>query len=202
MNGIDEEVRNIITKEVFICFAKGKFEKAKKILDKLLLQYYNQLEELEIKRLLLHNLAWVEHHISDTEGAKRHITQIREEIEQNVEYIYNNKLKYSKLLNLYVEIYEEEIDQDQYIEIQIFNQSTYSEIGAIGEYVIAKVNVNFKLEEYDEIVESIKYLNDRKSKDNNYEYCIKEIMRELEKHSKVHYKEALNIIKIIHIERR
>jgi hypothetical protein len=193
----EKKIENIITNDVFEFFAQNQFQKGQTLLKKIYLSKYNQIEDLELKRKILHNLAWVEFKLNNIGSAKTYILTIRKEVETDLQYIYTHKLEYGKLLNLYAEIFKNEIGQEEYIEIQIFNAGTYEQISAVGRYALAMSNVYLVKREYSEIVNLIREVYVQE--DEQEKYCIEEILSDLKKYSLEHYKEALAITKITKI---
>ncbi|MBD7912798.1 MULTISPECIES: hypothetical protein [Clostridium] len=174
---IDDEIKSTIINEVFQLFSQEKFQEGRILLHRMYLKYYNKITILHTKRILIHNLAWVEDELGEVDSAKIHIKMIRDEIENDIDYIYSNMLDYCLILNLYCEIFKDEISIDEYKEINIFIANYHHESGSIGREYISLTNVYKVDKRWDDILSLIKTLVEF----NENEYFINEILEELAK---------------------
>jgi tetratricopeptide (TPR) repeat protein len=182
--------------EVFTAFSRNKFDEGKKILKKLYLRYFNNINDLETKRIIEYNLALAEYQTGNKEGAKKYITEIRNEIEKDRNYIELEKINYCRILNLYNETYKEEIDEEDYRWSYNYIAETYKLIGAYGEYAIAISNIYTLDKNYRKTLELLKEVI--KLDDERVGYYSMELLREINDNSL--HNEALELIKKANIK--
>jgi tetratricopeptide (TPR) repeat protein len=190
---MNEEVKNVIMNEVFLgCFAKGNLGKGRKILNKLYLQYNNKINDTETRRLIIYNLAWVEYELDSFDRAKSLIKEIREVIESDGVYLsLDNKVNYFKVLNLYIEAFREEIDDEDYRWIYNYMAVTYENKKEYGEMAIALTNIYALDKEYSKIFDLLKFVV--KLNNEKMSHYSQELLKEI-KDSSLHNK-GLELIK-------
>ncbi|MBD7913478.1 hypothetical protein [Clostridium cibarium] len=176
---IEDEIEHTVVNEVFKLFKEKKFKEAKDLLYEIYLNNYENLIDLSIKRLLIHNLAWAENCLGEISNAEQYILQIKSEIEDDPDYINNNLFDYCLILNLYCEIFKDELSIDEYKEINLFVSNYHHENGSMGREYIALTNVYKVTQKWDDIISLLLNLK----KHNANEYFINEILRELEKNN-------------------
>lgn len=188
---IDEEIQDTIVYEVFRLFSQDKFQEGKELLNKIYVEKYNETEGMYAKRLLLHNLAWVEDELGEKENAKMHIKMLKELVEKEPHYILNNMRDYCLILNLYCEILRDEISDDEYREINLLNAYYHHNDGSLGREYVALTNVYESNGQWDEIVKLIRELREKGEED----YFVESILEELLTKNKEAYIEVTNILK-------
>lgn len=109
-------IKNIIKNEVFKCFGNGEFKEGERILNKLS-KRINENMDTETKRSILHNLAWVQEELGKYEEAKSNILKIKSILNTDEEYIENNKGSYFRTLGLYIELFKDELEKSEKIEL-------------------------------------------------------------------------------------
>lgn len=173
---VEEKIKDIIVNEIFKLFTKGRFSDAKDVLHKLYLDNYKDIKDLAVKRLLIHNLAWVEQKLGEFKNAKMHTKILKQEIESDTNFIENNKFEYCLMLNLYCEVFKDEINTDEYKDINMYIANYHHENNSFGRECIALANVYKADNRWDDIILLIKSLVSYDESD----YFLTEILDELE----------------------
>lgn len=109
-------INSIIKNEVFKCFKNKNFKEGERILIKLS-KRINDNVNTETKRLILYNLAWVQNKLGKCEEAKSNILKIKSLLERDEEYVENNKGSYFRTICLYIELFKNELDKSEKIEL-------------------------------------------------------------------------------------
>lgn len=196
---INEKIERVIMSKVFPSFSErgGKgFEKGKRILNKLYLQYFNSIDDLETKRLIAYNLALAEYQTDNKEGAKKIITEIKNEVEKDNEYIEAEKVNYGRILNLHNELYKSEMNEDELKGSYNKIAQVYKEVGAFEEYAVTIANIYTMDKQYNKTLELLKKVIELK--DEKVSYYSMELLKEIKDNS-LHNK-ALDLIKEANIE--
>jgi hypothetical protein len=176
---IENEIEHTVVNEVFKLFTEKKFKEAKDLLYEIYLNNYENLTNLSTKRLLIHNLAWAENCLGEISNAEQYILQIKSEIEDDPDYINNNMLDYCLILNLYCEIFKDEINIDEYKRINLFVSNYHHETGSLGRECIALANVYLVDSRWDDIISLVLKLK----KHNVNDYFIDGMLEALEKNN-------------------
>ncbi|MDS0528422.1 hypothetical protein NNC19_22290 [Clostridium sp. SHJSY1] len=187
---LEKHIQDIITNDIFKLFTNGKFKEAKLLLNQLYLNNYDDIRSLYTRRLLIHNLAWVENKLGDINSSKKHIKMIKEELELDSNYINTNMLDYCLILNLYCELFKNEISLTEYKEINLFISNYHHQTGNIGRKSVSLANIFLIEKRWDELISLILSLKEQ----NIDEFFIDAILEELEKVNVDIFKKATNLL--------
>ncbi|WP_143314781.1 hypothetical protein [Clostridium sp. HBUAS56017] len=187
---IESKIENTIVNEVFKLFTQDKFQEGKMILKKIYLQSYSHIKSLRVRRLLIHNLAWVEDELGEVESSKIHIKMIKDELENDPDYIDKNISDYCLILNLYCEIFKDEININEYKEINLFISNYHHENGSLGREYVALANVYLIDKKWDNIISLVLKLK----KYNVNKYFIDGMLEALGKHNVYAFHKAYHLL--------
>jgi tetratricopeptide (TPR) repeat protein len=187
---IENIIENTIVNEVFRLFTEKKFEEAQKLLYDMYLHNCNDIPNLSKKRLLIYNLAWVEDELGNNDSAKKYITEIKDEVEKDKNFISDNKLEYYLVLNLYLEIFKHSIDIEEYKEINTRIANFHRETGSLGRECVALANVHLADKRWNDVISLILKLKDHKIN----EYFIDRILESLAKNNIEAFNKAKDLL--------
>lgn len=155
---MDKLINSIVENEVFKCFKDGDFKTGEKILRKLSFRLNN--ESTETKRLVLHNLAWVQEELGRVELAKKNIVIIKDIIENDEEYKRKNIGNYYLVLGLYIELFKNEITVEEKIKInQEKYKSCWDNKKYLAEALLSKFDICFLKDDIEGMVDVIEEIH-------------------------------------------
>lgn len=176
-----------VKKEVFTRFANDQYDEGREVLKKLAF-CINEDSTTEEKRLVFYNLAWVNEYKKDINAAKFYIKNIKNIIENDEEYIKNNKIGYSNVLSLYRDLFSDEITTEEQIKMEIINREVYETKNDVLCMLICDFNIAKLEQDIDSMVWSIESLH--------IQYLITKNKEEKEKYNKVIIQLATELIDI------
>lgn len=180
---MSDSIIEVVKREVFPLFEKGKWEDGAKILRKLSF-VINEKNSTEEKRMVYYNLAWVLDEIGQVELSKRYTLMIKEIVEKDKEYMSTNEEKYYTVLKLYEHHFADEIMS---IEEKIkLNEKIYTvcrkNINTIDQAIVAKQIIYFIKEDYEGVIDLIEMIhNYRVTKKINGEAITPDIIAKIDK---------------------
>lgn len=195
-----------IMEEIYMVWDHVSKEKARTMLKKLLLS--NNLNTIEEKRLVWHNLATISIQIEnekpleekDMNQAKHYSKTLLEMLDNypNYKNTQINRERYCKALNNYAVSHEGEIDTEKLIELHQFCYDVHKDYSCkdIDKYIeklIAEFNVNILKKNFKVVllvVEDILIHNDT----TNYNEILKSFMKDIKNVDYSTYKEVLLLI--------
>jgi tetratricopeptide (TPR) repeat protein len=189
---INKRIEKVIMSEVFTAFSRNKFDEGKKILRKLHLRYFNNINDLETKRIIAYNLALAEYQVGNKEGAKKYISEIRNEVEKDANYIELEKINYCKILNIYNETHKDEMDEKDYRWTYNYIANYYKEIGAYEEYVMAISNIYILDKKFYKLLDFLTEVIKRN--DEKVGYYSSELLKAIDENDSSLHSKALKII--------
>ena len=121
MNTIEAKVRE----EVFSLFAEGEFVKAEKLL-RLISFELTELNTTEEHRLVIRNLAYAYYVNGNIPMAKKHSKLIKEIVDKDKEYQKENLDGYFNVLNIYSEMFKDDLTKEELLQISRTNFEFYA----------------------------------------------------------------------------
>jgi len=175
---------------VCTCFGNGEYEKGRK---KLFVMYNTKLKKLtniEDIRFIIHNLAWVEYYLKNTESARRYITEIKTIFEKNDNYIKNYPSDYCKILDLYNISHTDIISVDEKIDLYKKTYAIFCQTNSPDRYM-ALHNIYDLKKQYDKIPNLLREMLTNIGEHQNF---VSEFLKDLQENDEDSYKESLLIV--------
>lgn len=188
------KIEREIIEKAFVSFGAEDWKGGLKVLRKLYFQYYNNINDLEIKRLIVFNMALAEHQIkAKSENAKKYIKLIKDEIENDdnfKEYRESHEVEYSRVLSIYLEIFIDNITPEEYKKVNIENARCYRSCNQMGDYYISLANAYSVDKNY---IKILRLMRKTLTIDKKVSYSLKELLSCIDENSSLH-KDGLAII--------
>ena len=163
-----------------------------KLLNKLKLKYYYSSDDNLIKIKLLRNLAIILERLNSNDEAITHILDLYDLVTNNEEIKNDFPVEYCRAMNAYTDTFKDKLERELVIKIETENMNIYEKLGLKPDFITAKVNIYFLMEDYENVVNLLLEIHTEEKKD--FVDLINEIETELYKVSSDHYKKYLNII--------
>jgi tetratricopeptide (TPR) repeat protein len=179
-------------------------ESARDLLKKMSLRDFNLLADIEEQRLLLHNLTTTELKTGkkeDLESARFHSKMLKELLENYPNYMddQENRERYARALNNYVECYKENMAKEELVKIYEFCYNTYKDFNydcpsGYLEKIIAKFNLNLTTSKFNMVFECFQDILIHKD-DSQYKEALEGFKKDLKNTDELLYKQMLFIMK-------
>ncbi|NFT08731.1 hypothetical protein FDF26_17070, partial [Clostridium botulinum] len=149
MEKLEEKIENEIRNKVFIgCFSARNEEKGKKILNRLYLQYYHSIENIDTKKIILYNLIYAERTTSNNEKSiQKWVKELKYDMDKDINYKYKKTGDYCDMLSYYCDcnlnISKEKLLQ-YYNFCYVYYKESYENEKTIENYIYMN-NMNFNI---------------------------------------------------------
>lgn len=197
MKELEKKIEHTIKNKVFAeCFAKGNFEVGAKILRKFFFQYYHIISCIEIKRLILYNLMWVEeNYYNNLAIVKIYSERLKNDMDAIPNYKEEQADKYLSMLTCYLDSHKGEIDKKELIYIYEYGYNYYKKIGKTIEKLNFKYNLEITKKNFIEILNIIEDIHSNDI-DMKYKVLLEQILKDIKEINIETYEKALKIIDI------
>ena len=156
-----QNIKTIFNREVMPLIDIGKYNLAEKKLKLIYMENYHELKNLEDKRLIVYNLAWLLAKQNRYDESKFYLLDLKNEMEQNKQYVEEYENKYCNLLMLYIEV-DQDITKEEYCNTCKMLNKYYKKIGAKEHELITEYNLAVVEDNINKINKILKYINDNK----------------------------------------
>lgn len=144
------DIQRIVKEEIFPMLGEGKIDEAEKKLRRLMLTLTDK-NCTEDHRIVLCNIGRMRCLSGDIENAKYYMGRFKEILEKDDKYIEEYRDRYIDYMNLYSEVYEDDLSIDEQIEINNINLENAIINDDTVRIYTAKANIAFLLKDIDEI---------------------------------------------------
>lgn len=167
-------VKNIFNNEIMPLLNMGKYDLAERKLKIIYMENYFKLNDLENKRLIAYNLAWILAKQGRNEEAKHYLLDLKNEMEQDKYYREEYENKYCDLLMLYIEI-DQDITKEEYYNTCKMLNNYYKRINSKEQELITSYNLAIAENNIDEVNKILIYIKENE----NLEFAKKEILSKI-----------------------
>lgn len=144
------DIQKIVKEEIFPMLGEGKIDEAEKKLRRLMLTLMDK-NCTEDHRIVLCNIGRIRYLSGDIENAKYYMGRFKEILEKDDKYIEEYRDRYIDYMNLYAEVYEDDLSIDEQIEINNINlENAIINNDAVRIYT-AKANIAFLTKDIEEV---------------------------------------------------
>lgn len=171
-----QNIKTIFNREVMPLIDIGKYNLAEKKLKLIYMENYHELKNLEDKRLIVYNLAWLLAKQNRYDESKFYLLDLKNEMEQNKQYVEEYENKYCNLLMLYIEV-DQDITKEEYCNTCKMLNKYYKKIGAKEQELITECNLAIVEKDMDKINEILNYT----SNNRKMNFIRKEILSKINK---------------------
>lgn len=183
--GIIKIIRQLVTEDIFKIWDTKGVEYAKIELQKLYFKSYNELKDIEDKRLILWNLIVACRELGDMESVKIYTEQLKKDMDNTPKYKTTDKNWYARMLTAYRDSHENELTKDELIKINMFCYNAYRKYtnpddGNYMNMLVTKFNLTLSLKQYDMVFEVIRIVlhTNKKQHDNILYQMIEDVRKE------------------------
>lgn len=144
------DIQKIVKEEVFPMLSEGKIDEAEKKLRRLMLTLTDK-NCTEDHRIVLCNIGRMRYLSGDIENAKYYMGRFKEILEKDDKYIEEYRDRYIDYMNLYAEVYEDDLSIDEQIEINNINLENAIINNDTVRIYTAKANIAFLTKDIEEV---------------------------------------------------
>lgn len=144
------DIQKIVKEEIFPMLGEGKIDEAEKKLRRLMLTLTDK-NTTEDHRIVLCNIGRMRYLSGDIENAKYYMGRFKEILEKDDKYIEEYRDRYIDYMNLYAEVYEDDLSIDEQIEINNINLENAIINNDTVRIYTAKANIAFLTKDIEEI---------------------------------------------------
>ena len=182
MQNVIQDIKTIFNREVMPLIDIGKYNLAEKKLKLIYMENYHELKNLEDKRLIVYNLAWLLAKQNRYDESKFYLLDLKNEMEQDKSYMEEYENKYCNLLMLYIEVDQDIPKEEYYNNCKMLNQY-YKRIGAKEQELITAYNIAIIEKNTQKINEILIYIN----KNKDVKFARKEILSKIKNKGEEYY---------------
>ena len=143
-------IQQTVKEEIFPMLGEGKIDEAEKKLRRLMLTLTDK-NCTEDHRIVLCNIGRIRYLSGDIENAKYYMGRFKEILEKDDKYIEEYRDRYIDYMNLYSEVYEDDLSIDEQIEINNINLENAIINNDTVRIYTAKANIAFLTKDIEEI---------------------------------------------------
>lgn len=143
-------IQQTVKEEIFPMLGEGKIDEAEKKLRRLMLTLTDK-NTTEDHRIVLCNIGRIRYLSGDIENAKYYIGRFKEILEKDDKYIEEYRDRYVDYMNLYAEVYEDDLSIDEQIEINNINLENAIINNDTVRIYTAKANIAFLTKDIEEV---------------------------------------------------
>ena len=143
-------IQQTVKEEIFPMLGEGKIDEAEKKLRRLMLTLTDK-NTTEDHRIVLCNIGRMRYLSGDIENAKYYMGRFKEILEKDDKYIEEYRDRYIDYMNLYAEVYEDDLSIDEQIEINNINLENAIINNDTVRIYTAKANIAFLTKDIEEI---------------------------------------------------
>lgn len=143
-------IQQTVKEEIFPMLGEGKIDEAEKKLRRLMLTLTDK-NTTEDHRIVLCNIGRIRYLSGDIENAKYYMGRFKEILEKDDKYIEEYRDRYIDYMNLYAEVYEDDLSIDEQIEINNINLDNAINNNDTARIYTAKANIAFLRDDIEEI---------------------------------------------------
>ena len=144
------DIQKIVKEEIFPMLGEGKIDEAEKKLRRLMLTLTDK-NCTEDHRIVLCNIGRIRYLSGDIENAKYYMGRFKEILEKDDKYIEEYRDRYIDYMNLYAEVYEDDLSIDEQIEINNINLENAIINNDTVRIYTAKANIAFLTKDIEEV---------------------------------------------------
>lgn len=143
-------IQQTVKEEIFPMLGEGKIDEAEKKLRRLMLTLTDK-NTTEDHRIVLCNIGRIRYLSGDIENAKYYIGRFKEILEKDDKYIEEYRDRYIDYMNLYAEVYEDDLSAVEQIEINNINLENAIINNDTVRIYTAKANIAFLTKDIEEV---------------------------------------------------
>ncbi len=143
-------IQQTVKEEIFPMLGEGKIDEAEKKLRRLMLTLTDK-NTTEDHRIVLCNIGRMRYLSGDIENAKYYMGRFKEILEKDDKYIEEYRDRYIDYMNLYAEVYEDDLSIDEQIEINNINLENAIINDDTARIYTAKANIAFLTKDIEEV---------------------------------------------------
>lgn len=143
-------IQQTVKEEIFPMLGEGKIDEAEKKLRRLMLTLTDK-NTTEDHRIVLCNIGRIRYLSGDIENAKYYMGRFKEILEKDDKYIEEYRDRYIDYMNLYAEVYEDDLSIDEQIEINNINLENAIINNDTVRIYTAKANIAFLTKDIEEV---------------------------------------------------
>lgn len=143
-------IQQTVKEEIFLMLGEGKIDEAEKKLRRLMLTLTDK-NTTEDHRIVLCNIGRIRYLSGDIENAKYYMGRFKEILEKDDKYIEEYRDRYIDYMNLYSEVYEDDLSIDEQIEINNINLENAIINNDTVRIYTAKANIAFLTKDIEEV---------------------------------------------------
>lgn len=143
-------IQQTVKEEIFPMLGEGKIDEAEKKLRRLMLTLTDK-NCTEDHRIVLCNIGRMRYLSGDIENAKYYMGRFKEILEKDDKYIEEYRDRYIDYMNLYAEVYEDDLSIDEQIEINNINLENAIINNDTVRIYTAKANIAFLTKDIEEV---------------------------------------------------
>ena len=143
-------IQQTVKEEIFPMLGEGKIDEAEKKLRRLMLTLTDK-NTTEDHRIVLCNIGRMRYLSGDIENAKYYMGRFKEILEKDDKYIEEYRDRYIDYMNLYAEVYEDDLSIDEQIEINNINLENAIINNDTVRIYTAKANIAFLTKDIEEV---------------------------------------------------
>ena len=143
-------IQQTVKEEIFLMLGEGKIDEAEKKLRRLMLTLTDK-NTTEDHRIVLCSLSRIKYITGDIENAKYYMGRFKEILEKDDKYIEEYRDRYIDYMNLYAEVYEDDLSIDEQIEINNINLENAIINNDTVRIYTAKANIAFLTKDIEEV---------------------------------------------------
>ncbi|WP_195515397.1 hypothetical protein [Paraclostridium bifermentans] len=143
-------IQQTVKEEIFPMLGEGKIDEAEKKLRRLMLTLTDK-NTTEDHRIVLCNIGRIRYLSGDIENAKYYMGRFKEILEKDDKYIEEYRDRYIDYMNLYSEVYEDDLSIDEQIEINNINLENAIINNDTARIYTAKANIAFLTKDIEEV---------------------------------------------------
>ena len=143
-------IQQTVKEEIFPMLGEGKIDEAEKKLRRLMLTLTDK-NTTEDHRIVLCSLSRIKYITGDIDNAKYYINRFKEILEKDDKYIEEYRDRYIDYMNLYAEVYEDDLSIDEQIEINNINLENAIINNDTVRIYTAKANIAFLTKDIEEV---------------------------------------------------
>lgn len=143
-------IQQTVKEEIFPMLDEGKIDEAEKKLRRLMLTLTDK-NTTEDHRIVLCNIGRIRYLSGDIENAKYYMGRFKEILEKDDKYIEEYRDRYIDYMNLYAEVYEDDLSAVEQIEINNINLENAIINNDTVRIYTAKANIAFLTKDIEEV---------------------------------------------------
>lgn len=143
-------IQQTVKEEIFPMLGEGKIDEAEKKLRRLMLTLTDK-NTTEDHRIVLCSLSRIKYITGDIDNAKYYMGRFKEILEKDDKYIEEYRDRYIDYMNLYGEVYEDDLSIDEQIEINNINLENAIINNDTVRIYTAKANIAFLTKDIEEV---------------------------------------------------